>query len=822
MASITVGTGLRHPQGRRVEWDGSPAALAAILAGHAGSEAWWSPGMFRDDYRCGAGWSGSSVIGVDLDYVDGEGKHAALPEEVRRKLRDAIRLYTVYAGLAHSTPRGARVVFVLTAEETDPARWRRAAEGASAMVAVTLERAGLLAGAESDKTLRAGLAVDLAASRDLARAYWTPRATVGGEVRRGRCVLVHPHNPSPCPIEALLSHAPPERVRQASASPPPTAPVGNGRESAYVAAAVAGEVERVRGAPPGARNNTLNASAFALGGFVGGGLLARDRAEEALLAAAPIAADFPESEARAAIESGLSAGAREPRGLPEGDTMPTPPTVHKTQAVPAEPRPAPALPAPPEPVPSGAAGAAAPELVQSGGSPAVDGAALLDSIVALVRRYIVLPAVASDALALWVLGAHGFDAWECYPSLGLTSPTRRCAKTRTLTVLAALVPKPLHAANATTATIFRAIEKWRPTLLLDEAENILSKRDADPELRAVLNAGHTRAGAVVLRCAPKTHEVQRFSAWCPRAYALIGDLPGTLRDRSVVLSLRRRRASDPAVPRMRERELEAKAEPLRTLAAHWAAENVATLRAAAPAVPSSLDDRAADGWASLLAVADQAGGDWPGRARAAAEMLSADRAEDEADSDAGLEALRDMAGVFGAASSLPSTTITERLNADTEGAWKSWHGGKGVTPRDLARFVRPFGVRPRTVRLPDGSTPKGYHAADLADALSPYTPSTPPKNPPHPPHEELPPTSPRKTDTSTSATTPLVADTRNLVNATQSPSGRIVADVAAKKGGGRGEADGTCCRSCGGTGTMPRSLARCPVCRPAAPAGGGA
>ena len=73
---------------------------------------------------------------------------------------------------------------------------------------------------------------------------------------------------------------------------------------------------------------------------------------------------------------------------------------------------------------------------------------------------------------------------------------KRCGKTLLLIVLGALVPRRLFASNVTPAVLFRTIEKYRPTLLIDEADTFIREND---ELRGVLNSGHTRTTAVVIR-----------------------------------------------------------------------------------------------------------------------------------------------------------------------------------------------------------------------------------------------------------------------------------------------------------------------------------
>ena len=67
-------------------------------------------------------------------------------------------------------------------------------------------------------------------------------------------------------------------------------------------------------------------------------------------------------------------------------------------------------------------------------------------------------------------------------------------------------------------------------MLIDEADSFLRNSD---ELRGVLNSGHTRDSAFVIRTVGEDHEPRRFSTWGAKAIALIGKLPDTLADRSI-------------------------------------------------------------------------------------------------------------------------------------------------------------------------------------------------------------------------------------------------------------------------------------------------
>jgi putative DNA primase/helicase len=82
-----------------------------------------------------------------------------------------------------------------------------------------------------------------------------------------------------------------------------------------------------------------------------------------------------------------------------------------------------------------------------------------------------------------------------------------------------------------------------------------------------------------------------------------------------------RKPKTATVARLRKRDNDEFAV-LRRKALRWAADNFAKLTDPDPQMPDALNDRAADNWRPLLAIADLAGGEWPVRARDAACLLS--------------------------------------------------------------------------------------------------------------------------------------------------------------------------------------------------------
>jgi hypothetical protein len=256
--------------------------------------------------------------------------------------------------------------------------------------------------------------------------------------------------------------------------------------------------------------------------------------------------------------------------------------------------------------------------------------------------------------------------------------------------------------------------------LLDEVDAIFGPKAKDHEgLRAILNVGNQR-GTPVARCVGQKFELQEFEVFCPKALSGIGRFPDTVADRSVPIRMRRRAPSE-SVERFRLRKVKPVADELRRALEQWAERVRPTIGGAEPDVPESLSDRAADGWEPLLAIADLAGGSWPGRARAAAVALHCD--EEAAEESLGVKLLADLRGEFGPDEAAFTEDLLERLNALVESPWGGFNDGRGIDARTLARMLRAFGLRPRTVRIRE-ATAKGYTREALADCWSRYTPSS--------------------------------------------------------------------------------------------------
>src|SRR5207237_279814 len=148
-----------------------------------------------------------------------------------------------------------------------------------------------------------------------------------------------------------------------------------------------------------------------------------------------------------------------------------------------------------------------------------------------------------------------------------------------------------------------------PTLLVDEADTIFGGKNAEAneDLRGLLNAGHQR-NRPAIRWDAGTRSLERIPTFAMAALAGIGAMPDTIEDRAVVVRMRRRAPGEKVTPFRHRRDRPALTELAAALAG-WLGGHLAELERAEPVMP--LEDRAADTWEPLIAVADLAGPQLP-------------------------------------------------------------------------------------------------------------------------------------------------------------------------------------------------------------------
>jgi hypothetical protein len=360
------------------------------------------------------------------------------------------------------------------------------------------------------------------------------------------------------------------------------------------------------------------------------------------------------------------------------------------------------------------------------------GAGLLDAVRGFLCRFVSYPSEhAAIAHMLWIAHTHLMGAWESTARLSFLSPEPGSGKTRALEVTEPLVPRPVYATNVSPAYLYRKCgsDDGPPTILFDEIDAIFGPKAKEHEdVRSFLNSGHRR-GATFGRCVVygkrvETEDVQSFAAV---ALAGLGWLPDSIMTRSVTIRMRRR-APDERIEAFRHRIHAPIGRDLCRRLEDWAGAVADRAEAARPEMPVGIEDRIADVWEPLLAVADLAGGKWPDLARKAAVTLVAAAVSDTPPS-LNIRLLSDLRAIFAAKDAavqatspkgLPTKVILGELQALDDAPWS--HLKEPLNDHSLSSRLGDYGIKSDKLRPHGQNQCKGYRLADLEDAWRRYLP----------------------------------------------------------------------------------------------------
>ena len=350
---------------------------------------------------------------------------------------------------------------------------------------------------------------------------------------------------------------------------------------------------------------------------------------------------------------------------------------------------------------------------------------LLADLRDVINRYVVLPEMAAEALALWIVHTYAFTLRQVTTYIGVVSPEKRCGKTTLLELLGSFAREAVAAANISPSALFRVIEEDQPTLIIDEADTFLQGRD---EMAGILNAGYRKGNSYVVRVADGKlrkpgaggrkagSQLVKYSCWCPKVMAAIGRLPETLADRCIVITMQRKMPGEKC-----ERLRDLDATPYRRRCADFVEHHRDALATARPEIPSALNDRAADIWEPLLAIADLAPGDWPQLARQAALALSA-----SSDEEMTLLAyfIHDIRNYMVAArvDRILSRELVEACNEVHDRPWEDLRTRREINEWWISRQMRQLGIRPKYLRT-GKSVARGYTLSDIEAAFRRYVPN---------------------------------------------------------------------------------------------------
>jgi putative DNA primase/helicase len=201
----------------------------------------------------------------------------------------------------------------------------------------------------------------------------------------------------------------------------------------------------------------------------------------------------------------------------------------------------------------------------------------------------------------------------------------------------------------------------------------------------------------------------------------IGGQARTIESRSIVVELARKKRDEHVEPLRLKHN--GRLPVLAAMCSRWAQDNLARLRQHDPAIPDAIINRAGDNWNPLLAVADLAGGEWPGRARQIALSMTEPNSDDVA---FGPLLLSDLREIYRANGNRPmySNDLVFNLRLIEERPWEEFGGGKGLTVNKLARLLKAYKIKSTQIKI-GGTNQRGYRAEQFADAWARYLPPVP-------------------------------------------------------------------------------------------------
>lgn len=334
------------------------------------------------------------------------------------------------------------------------------------------------------------------------------------------------------------------------------------------------------------------------------------------------------------------------------------------------------------------------------------------------EEYVVLPKGASVAAALWSIFTYGYDVFEFAPRLAILSPEPRCGKSTLLSLLGGLVYNPLNASNATGAAIYRAIDRGKLTLLLDEVDTFINN-PGNNQMVGILNAGHRKNGFVLRTDSKDYSKIQKIKCYSPVALAGIGNIPHTLQDRSIVISLRRKRPEEKSKI-LRIAKFESEMVTDKANCQKFMSRNKIKISEICIPTQPFLSDRGNDNWECLFKIAKFISEEVYQEAIQASISLSKGDFGNEESNRCIL--LRDIKQIFEDRNVdiMEVQELVIRLCELPESPWETYEN-RGLTPYSLARLLKFFGIQSHQIKK-QGINKKRYRQKDFEDAFLRYLP----------------------------------------------------------------------------------------------------
>lgn len=348
----------------------------------------------------------------------------------------------------------------------------------------------------------------------------------------------------------------------------------------------------------------------------------------------------------------------------------------------------------------------------------VNGDELAHEILHIVKSHIVCNDAVAIAITLWIFFSWCIDVAYIAPIAWINAPEKRCGKTQLATLMGRMSKRSIMASNVSQSALFRTIERYKPTFVIDEADSFFH---GDMDLKNIINCGFSRDNPYVWRCVGDNHEPIPFDVFGAKIISGIGKLPSTVMDRSISLTLRR---ALPTEKRQRVKDIpKATTETIKAKLARWADDNMDRVATSKPKLPETIYNREFDTWEILFQIANTLGDDWLKLVTNACLAITQTDSKEPSENE---ELLSDIKAIFelqAVDSMATRDLLTALIGADSDGLTKRWatsNKGQPMTDRQLAKRLKDFEIKSSKINKPNETQKRGYYLADFADAFKRY------------------------------------------------------------------------------------------------------
>ena len=316
----------------------------------------------------------------------------------------------------------------------------------------------------------------------------------------------------------------------------------------------------------------------------------------------------------------------------------------------------------------------------------VNGIEIVDELVGIIKRHVILPDNEALAIAYWILQGYNIKEFTFAPRLLIISPEKRCGKSTLLQLLKVLCYRSYPIGNCTPAVLYRIIEKYHPTVLIDEADSFFNTQS---EMRNIINSGFQDQFGVARSGGKNYEDIIDYDVFAMTAIASINNLPDTIMDRGIKISMVRKLDSE-KVESFRERVMQSKFEVLKRKCrklmldiGHQAGENIIYN------IPG-LSDRDCDVWEGIISIAQIIGDEE--RTLKAAKELTAKASKDNESIKTLL--LKNIIHIFKEYNfeDISSADLVNKLCLLEDAPWNEISKGKPLTAHKLSWFLKEFKI----------------------------------------------------------------------------------------------------------------------------------